>query len=275
MSNQLKIAAIKPVTRSPGMVAFLPCFQTVAEGTQCFDRSGVGNTAAFGTDLLASSAWAAANRLTIADNVAGTNRGAPFLTNTQLGFTWATDSLVVAGVVNMAAAPAATRHIVGNGADTSKTGFALRINVTTGKMLPLIYGTGGVIFGTASAATVADGADHHIIALIDGPSRKIHIFIDGVYDATSNGSSVYNGTVGGLDYSAAAGLQSGTPLVIGGQPNTLTNVATTLYSLTPTSTSYAWQVARKTGSPPSNFGDVARRLARTPLQILSSLEWPA
>ena len=282
MSNQLKLAALKPVTRSPGLVGFFPCFQAVAEGVQCLDRSGAANNAAFGTDLLASSAWAAANKLTIAASATGTNRGAPFLTPAQLNFNYDTDSLMIAGVVNTAAT-GSTQHILGTGSDnTAKTGWALRLVATTGKATMVVYGTtanGGTIFGTASGANLADGADHHVIVLIDGPRRRMYLFIDGVFDATANGSAAYTDGLYGLSFAAAMAaaptLQNTSALFLGGVSNTLTSVAATAYALTPASTSYAWQVAvKRGGSPPVNFGDVAKRLARHPLQVLSSVEWP-
>lgn len=282
MSNQLKLAALKTFVRANGMVGFFPCLQTIGEGTQCLDRSGAGNNAAFGTALLASAAWAGTNRLTIAANASGVNAGAPFITAAQLNLNYDTDSLMVAGVVNTPAL-GSTQHILGTGSDNAtKTGWALRLVATTGKAQMIVHGTtanGGTIFGTASGANLADGTDHPVIVLIDGPRRRMFVFIDGIFDATANGSAAYTDGSFGLPFSAAMAsaptLQVASPLFLGGQSNTLTSVAATAYTLTPASTSYAWQVAvKRGGSPPVNFGDVAKRLARHPLQILSAAEWP-
>ena len=54
-----------------------------------------------------------------------------------------------------------------------------------------------------------------------------------------------------------------------GQPNTGT------FALTPTATSYGWQIAKRTGFLPDNLSAIMRRLARHPLQVLTATEWPA
>lgn len=270
MSNQLRIAARRAFVRASGVIGLYPCFQGSPD-VALTDRSGAGNNAAFGAGLLATPAWANANRLTTADSVTGTVAGSPYLTGAQLGWNLATESLIVAGVVNIAATPAATRHIAGNGSSTTIRGFALRYAATTGAASIVVHGAAS-IFGTAGAA-IATGADIHVAMAYDATTQRAYLFVAGAYDATANGTSSYSSGFGGLDISAqrdnmtAACLAN--PFMFSGQPHTGT------FALTPTAQSYGWQIAKRTGALPSNIETIVRRLARHPLQVLSSTEWPA
>lgn len=270
MSDFLTIPPRRAFARAPGVVALYPCFQASPD-VQLTDRSGSGNASAFGVNLSAANAWATANRLATADNVSGTNAGAPYLSGATLNWNLLTDSLIVAGVVNIAAAPAATRHILGNASSTAIRGFAVRYNVTTGLASILAHGA-ATLFGTAGA-NIATGADVHIAMAIDATTQRAYLFVGGAYDATANGTASYAGGVGGLDFSAqtanmgAACLSN--PFMFSGQPHTGT------LALTPAATSYGWQIAKRTGALPSNIETIVKRLARHPLQVLSSSEWPA
>lgn len=273
MSNQLKIATRKAFARAPGLVGAYPCFQSVAEGAFLFDRAGgTASNGVFGGDLSAAAAWANANRLTLADNVVGNNAGCPYIPGATLNWALATESLIVAGVVNIAAAPAATRHILGNGSSTTIRGFTMRYNLTTGYPSILAHGA-ATLFGTASATSIATGADVHICMAIDGPRSRALLYIGGVYDTTANGGTEYVAATSGLNFSAqTANMEAQcltNPFMIGGQPNT------GVYALRPTSQSYGWQIAKRTGNLPSNISDIVKRLARHPTQPLSSQEWPA
>lgn len=271
MSNQLTLPARRAFVRAPGVIGLWPCFQAVAEGTTLLDRSGAGNNMSFGANLLASSAWANASRLTTADNVSGTNAGSVFLSGATMNWALATESLLVAGLVNIAAAPAATRHILGNGSSTTVRGFAMRYNVTTGLASILAHGA-STVFGTAGS-NIATGADVHIAMAIDAQYKRAYLYVGGLCDATANGTSAYAPGVGGLNYSAeeanmAAGVLANS-FVLSGQPHTAGQ------HLTPTAQSWGWQIAKRTGSLPSNIDNVVKRLARHPLQVLSASEWPA
>lgn len=271
MSNQLRLATRRAFARPPGVVAMYPCFQTTPD-VQLTDRSGAGNAAAFGANLTSSAAWATANRLTTADNVTGTNAGAPYLSGATLNWALATESLIVAGIVNIAATPAATRHILGNASSTTIRGFALRYNVTTGFPLILAHGA-ATIFGTAGGTSIATGLDVPICMAIDGPRQRAYIYVGGVYDTTANSGTEYIPGSTGMDFSAqtanmAAACLSN-PFMLSGHPNTGT------LALTPTAQSYGWQVAKRTGNLPNNLSDIVKRLARHPLQVLTATEWPA
>ena len=271
MSNQTKIAARRAFARATGVVALYPCFQSVAEGTNLIDRSGAGNGAAFGANLSAANAWANANRLTTADNVSGTVAGSPYLAGASLNWALATESLLVSGIVNIAAAPAATRHILGNGSSTSVRGFTVRYAVTTGLASIIAHGASS-LFGTAGT-NIATGADIHIAMAIDAPNQRAYLFVNGAFDATANGVASYVAGTGGLSYAAEAANMTAAclanPFMLSGQAHTGT------ISLTPTAQSYGWQVAKRTGALPSNIENVVKRLARHPVQMLSSTEWPA
>ena len=270
MSNQVKIAARRAFARATGVVAMYPCFQTSPD-VALTDRSGAGNNAAFGAGLLATPAWATANRLAVADSATGTVAGAPYLTGAQLGFDLTTQSLIVSAIVNVAATPAATRHITGNGSSTSVRGFALRISATTGASMAVAHGAASV-FGNAGA-TIATGADIHVGLAIDGPRSRMYVYVAGAYDATANNGTEYTPGVNGLDFSAQAAALAAAcvtqPWMFGAQPHTGT------FALSPASTSYGWQIAKRTGNLPDNLSTLMKRLARHPLQVLSSTEWPA
>lgn len=277
MSNQLKIATYRPVLRSTNLVGCYPCFQAVADGTQMLDRAGgAANNAAFGSALVASAAWATPGVLTTAYSATGTVAGVPFLTAAQQqSFVWGTDSMLVAGWYSCAV-PAANSFLVGNGSATNVQGFALRVAPTTGFVTPIVYGASS-LFGTASAASVATGSAKHLAVLIDGPARRLHVWIDGAYDAL-NGSTVYGPGANGLNFGASAivGTTQANVLQIGGAPNTgsASQTAAGSFSLSIGGTYYGWQVGvRKAAAPPVEMQRLISRLLRHPLQPLSQSEW--
>lgn len=270
MSNQLTLPARRAFVRAPGVIGHYPCFQASPD-VALTDRSGAGNPAAFGANLLASNAWAVANRLSVADNVTGIVAGAPFITGAVLNWNLATESLIVAGIVNIAASPASTRHITGNGSSTSVRGFALRFAATTGAASVVAHGAAS-LFGNAGA-NIATGADIAIGLAIDGPRARAYVYVAGAYDAVANNGTEYLPNFNGLDFAAqrnnmAADCLSN-PWMFAAQPHTGT------FALSPASTSYGWQIAKRTGSLPDNLSAIMRRLARHPLQVLSASEWPA
>jgi hypothetical protein len=270
VSNQLRLPARRAFARAPGVIALYPCFQGSPD-VALTDRSGAGNNAVFGAGLLATPAWAVANRLSVADSASGTVAGAPYLTGSQLGVDLTTQSLIVSGVINVAATPAATRHITGNGSSTTVRGFALRISATTGATMVVAHGAAS-IFGNAGA-NIATGADIHIGLAIDGPRARAYVYVAGAYDGTANNGTDYVPNFNGLDFSAQSAALAAAcvtqPWMFGAQPHTGT------FALSPASTSYAWQIAKRTGSLPDNLSAIMRRLARHPLQVLTATEWPA
>lgn len=276
MSNQLKIAAVKPFTRAPGVVAHYPCFQAVAEGAQLLDRSGAGNNAAFGAQLLASNAWAAAGRLTLADNTAGTQAGAPFISAAVLNLNLATESFIISGIYNSTSTASHPVFAFGeiSGAGNAANGFIYRAEVTTGfARLGVCAGTAGTVdVGTASAVSVSGAAvgDKHVGMLYDGPARRLWLVVDGVLDATANSGTGRDVTSLVATMGAGKGGTALGNLVFGGAPR-----VNPLQQQVWGCTSYGWQVAKRTGNLPSNIADTCKRLARHPLQVLTATEWPA
>ena len=119
-------------------------------------------------------------------------------------------------------------------------GVNLRTAITTGMPQIMVYNSGGTgVAGNIGATALANGADHHVCLIIDGPAKRIHFYLDGVYDATNNGV--------GLDFTSAAALMTNMgPLVFGGYPSLSAK------QLVYASSSYAWQVAKRTGGRPAN-----------------------
>jgi len=278
VSNQLKIAARRAFVRAPGVIAHYPCFQSVAEGVFLIDRSGAGNGAAFGANLSAANAWANANYLTTAENVSGTNAGAPYLTGAQLGWDINTQSLLMAGVVNVTSS-ATHGAIMGNGSSATIRGIAVRVTQnddgTVGdreKPRMLVYGA-STVFGNVGGVAVGGAGDIHIALAVDGPAQRAYLFVGGEYDAAANGNASFSVGIGGLSYaSVAADLPAAAlanPLMFNAQPHTGT------YALSANMKSNGWVVAKRTGNLPSNLAAVVKRLSRQPHQVLSSTEWPA
>lgn len=264
MSNQLRIAARRAFARAPGVIGYYPAFQAAGD-TALIDRSGAGNNAMVGADAALSTLWTATpNRLGIpADDGSGTTAKAPSIAAATINWNKDTETLLIAGMWN--GANSAMRHVVGFGGASSTAihGINLRTLVTTGMPQLMVYNSGGTgLSGNVGATVLANGADHHVGLIIDGVAKRIHFYLDGVYDASNSGV--------GLDFTAAAALMTNMgALVFGGYPHTAGK------QLVYASSSYAWQVAKRTGGRPANADDVMRRLARSPLQVLSSTEWPA
>lgn len=272
MSNQLKIAARRAFVRAPGVIGHYPCFQSVAEGAFMTDRSGAGNGAAFGAALSAATGWGTANRLTVVDNNAGSQAGAPFLSQAVLNFNLATESFIISGIFNAASV---SRPAFGfgeiSGAAGSSNGFILRANPTTGFANPQVcYGAAGATaLGTASDVNISTGADVHVGLAYDATTKKLWTLVAGSLNAAANGTtgmdvSTYVAQMGVANGGAALGN-----LVFGGTPRASGNQQVWAC------TSYGWQVAKRTGALPSNLAAIVARLARHPLQVLSSTEWPA
>lgn len=278
MTNQVRFPARRAFVRSTGVVAYYPCFQSVAEGTNLIDRSGAGNGAAFGAGLSAANAWAVANYLTTAESATGTVAGAPYLTGGVLNWNLSTQSILVAGVVNVTSS-AIHSAICGNGSSASVRGFTLRVTQndegTVGdreKVRVMVYGA-STLFGTHSAAAVGGVGDIHVALAVDGPAQRAYVFVGGVFDETANSAGPFTVGSGGLSFaSEAANITAGVlanPLMFNAQPHTGT------FALSANMKSNGWQVAKRTGNLPSNLEAVVKRLARTPHQVLSASEWPA
>lgn len=263
MSNQLRIAARRAFARAPGVIGFYPGFQASGD-TAMIDRSGAGNNATVGADATLSTMWTAtANRYNItADDGSGTTAKAAVIPAATINWNKDTETLLITGMWN--GANTALRHVFGFGSASTSTihGVNLRTSITTGMPQLMVYHSGGTSAGNVGSTVLANGADHHVCVIIDGPAKRVHLYLDGVYDASNSGV--------GLDFTAAsANMTNMGSLVFGGYPGLSAK------QLVYASSSYAWQVAKRTGGRPGNADDVVKRLARTPLQVLTATEWPA
>lgn len=276
MSNQLTLPARRAFVRAPGVIAHYPCFQAAAEGAVMIDRSGAGNNAAFGAQLLASNAWATPDRLTLADNTSGTQAGAPFLAAGVLALNLATESFVVSGMY--AATATASRPVVAfgeiSGAASAANGFILRSEVTSGvaRLAACTGAAGGLSYGTASAVAISGAGvgDKHLAMAYDAPNRKLWLIVDGVLDATANSGVGWDVAAAVAAMGAANGGTAFGNLVFGGAPR-VNPAQQQVWACS----LYGWQVAKRVGGLPANLDALARRLARHPLQVLTASEWPA
>lgn len=262
MSNQLRIAARRAFARAPGVIGFYPAFQAAGD-TALIDRSGAGNSATIGADATLSTMWTAvANRYTVtADDITGTTAKGASIPAAAIGWNKDAETLLISGIWR--GANSAIRHCFGFGSPGTSTihGVTLRSAITTGVAQISVYHSGGSAFSTAAATVIADGTDHHVALVIDGPAKRIKLWVDGAYDAVNNGA--------GYDFSAvAANLTALGPLVFCGAPSAAAK------HLVYAGSGYGWHVAKRAGSTPANINDVMRRLARTPLQPLTATEWP-
>ena len=164
MSNQLRTPPRRAFVRAPGVIGHYPCFQAVAEGAFLTDRSGAGNGAAFGANLTAAAGWAAANRLTLADNNAGSQAGGPFLSQAVLNFNLATESFIISGIYN-STNTASSHPVFGFGEITggagAANGFVLRTEASTGNARLLVcYGAAGATaLGTTAGVAASASAE--------------------------------------------------------------------------------------------------------------------
>lgn len=251
-----------------GVIALLPGFQSTSDPSpqidRLEDRSGQENHALLGANAPArSTVWGGtANRCTSVDNTSGTQVSGPSIAWSAINWDKDAESLLIHGMWSGAAGT--NRWIFGFGSNSVTTvhGFLLRAN-SAGTLRLQLADSGALRNFNDSAATVADGSIHAVTLMVDGTTKRAHVWIDGAYDATLNGSS-------GTDWSAyAATMTAFGPLVFGGCPTAAAK------DLTYASTHYGWQVAKKTGALPSNRTEIAARLARQPLLPLTTYEWPA
>lgn len=256
MPNQLKIGALRP-NLSTGYIGFYPSFQT--GDTQLTDQSGKGNHATFGADLTASVAWTTtANRYSTTEDVTGTKAiAAQLAIGTGLQFAPATESLLIFGVVAMAA-PAGTRSLLGVSVGTPNPGFGLRV-LSTGKARLDICRAGADVLLNASTGTVADGTRHSVAIAFDGSTKRAFLWVDGAAD------SAYGG---GTDISAYTDWYPFTrSFAIGGVGHNGAKVISCAQS------SFGWHLLKRTGGLPSNINDIVARLHANPVVPLTAAEW--
>lgn len=263
MSRVIKLGQVKSVTPSPGYIGYYPCFQ-VSPDVMLTDRSGQNNHATFGTDQLATPAWATASRFTVAEDVSGTKDYSASLAivSSGPGFNWSpsTESFLASFRLTMAT-PASNRPLLGTTQGTPNVGFELKVTATGKARFDLHSATSDYIFNSTSAS-VADGALHSVCLAYDATTKRVYVVVDGVIDAGFG--------AGGIDLSARTDWYPFTrKLVIGGVG------ANSNKAITAGQSGFAWHLVKRTGGLPANWANLAARLHVRPTVLISASEFPA
>lgn len=212
---------------------FIPGTQFVGSGN-ARDFSGNAADAVIPTTHSDAAVWASKGYMT---SVAGTGKGV-YVPVAASSFDLATQSMILHGVLNKAA-PAGVENPIGCGDNASLKGVYFRLN-TSGKIRPIINSSGGTVTGLAdSTGTLADASDHAFMLAMDGVTKNVYTFIDGVLDHTysnafSGGTSITAqfciGSAAGVDPTLATsydGKWKGVGLLVftGGLPLNVSQLA--------------------------------------------------
>lgn len=228
-------------------IVFYPAYVT--------DRSGQGNDMLIGASNNDLSIYGTAPYMGAASSgSADTCLGRILAATLNSRFVWPTHSLFMSMRVKFGTLVAG-RSFWGNGS-SSVDGPRLAVDGTsTSKVRLTMYygGSGGSNIGVTSAADgVSESVEHTIALLLDGPTRKATMWIDGARDLT----------ISGYNLSAISSLTMTQDLRIGGAAS---NNAHALLA-----TDY--HVLAFEGSAPSNIGDIAAYLATTRYARLRSVD---
>lgn len=167
-------------------------------------------------ELDSSVAWANPGYLTVGSGSGEVGRY-PVLLNREFSFDIGSDSVVFATVVRRPA-PTVNNNIAGCANTTSRYGFYLQERTGTNKLRPYITTDAGNFPGMPdSRAVVCDNADHSVLLAIDGPTKSVYLFIDGVLDTAAQ--TFYSGGGAVSSNLALGALQdTGTPATpVGGR----------------------------------------------------------
>lgn len=259
MSRVVKLGQIASPEPSTGIIGFWPCFQDSAD-TLVRDQSGKQQNMTFGAGLTTAEAWANANVLstvdTTADDVA-ILAAADFDYDFNVG-----DCLLISGLV-YAAAPAATRALIGNGYNSTSAQGLRFIVKATGVCAPWLYQSSGDKFLSDTTGALADSTTKHL---------TFAWYNHNVTAGTASYMIWFNGVRQYATAVAASGLGTMTPvddLRIGGN-----KTGAAAYQSMAARFS-ALQMYRSSASPTLEELDaLALRLTRSPCVPLSASEWP-
>lgn len=172
------------IENSPAVSAVKSSLITCINGNQ-FQYSGVPkDTSGNGNDLIVKAGITEAQLYANAgyfSAIAGSD-GYPYLNNSKFAFTMGQDSILVGVIVNDAV-PAANESRFGCANTTTRPGFywSARMTSGAGRVVLTTTGTGGASYqGADTACAFYDGTPHHLIIGIDGPSRSVFVWRDGV-----------------------------------------------------------------------------------------------
>lgn len=259
MSRVVKLGQIESPAPSTGIIGYWPCFQDSAD-TLVRDRSGKQQNMTFGAGLTTAEAWATANCLstveTTADDVA-------ILSAADFDYDFnAGDCLLISGLV-YAAAPAATRTLIGNGYNSTSAQGLRFIVKATGVCAPWLYQSSGDKFLSDTTGALADSTTKHL---------TFAWYNHSVAAGTASYMIWFNGVRQYATAVATSGLGTMTPvddLRIGGNKTGVSAYQSMAARFS------ALQMYRSSASPTLEELDaIALRLTRSPCVPLSASEWP-
>ena len=262
MSRVVKLGQIASPEPSAGIIGLWPCYQDSAD-TLVRDQSGLEQDIAFGAGLTAGEAWATANTFSSVETTAD-DCGILSLEDFDYDFN-AGDNLLMAFRVS-AAAPAATRTMIGQGYNsTSSQGFRLIIK-TTGVLAPWLYQSTGDKFLSDTTSAVADSSAKHVVFAwydhnVAAGTAKYMVWINGVRAYASAVSTSGLGTCTPVDALRIGGNKTGA--------SAYQSMAASFAAL------HLYRSAASAAPTLEELGAIALRLYRSPLVPLSNSEWPA
>lgn len=261
MSRIVKLGQIASPVPSLGTIGYWPCFQPSSD-TLVYDRSGNQQNMSLGAGLATAEAWANANVLstveTTADDVA-------ILSAEDFDYDFnAGDNLLIAGLV-YAAAPAATRTLIGNGYNsTSAQGLRLIVK-STGVCAPWLYQSSGDKFLSDTAGALADSSTKHFTFAwynhnVAAGTANYMIWFNGVRQYSSAVSTTGLGTMTPVDALRIGGNKTGA--------SAYQSMAARFSAL------HMYRSANGADISLDDLDAIALRLTRTPCVPLSASEWP-
>lgn len=258
MGRSVILGQTRTATTSAGYIGHWPCFQATTD-TTVLDRSGKGNALSLNS-LAAATAWATANRL--AKPVTANQH--PTLPKATLGAAWqwnATrrDSLLIAGRIRLTLT-GGSQNWLGNCNSTTEGG--IKFLVSAGGAWQIGFYDKVAAASQFSASTVVDASwgsnDHSFALLLDGPNNTFSRYVDG---------ALIEGPVALSSVTTLEPQAATFDWVFGGNQPGATGTACTMFAL------HMLAAAQSAGSP-RKPDELARRLHRSPLALVTAAEWP-
>lgn len=258
MSRSIILGQTRTATLAQGYIGFWPCMQANTD-TAVKDRSGKGNDLAFNA-LTTGEAWATANRLS--KPVTASHH--PTLPKAALAAAWrwdATrrDSLLIACRMKITLT-GASQYPMGNANSISEGG--LKWIITSGGAWQCGFYDKVAAASQFSSSAAVDASwgsnDHSLLIMMDGPNNSFSRYVDG---------ALIEGPIT-LSSVTTLGPQATTyDLVFGGNQLGNTGVACSMFAM------HMLAAPQSAGSP-RKPDELARRLHRSPLTLVSAAEWP-
>lgn len=266
MANSVVVGTAKPQSLvnggiSDAYMAYFPCLQATSDAS-LLDRSGRGVVGTFAAGLTTSEAWTTlANYLSTLETTTPDDVSIPLAAMT---YDWNAGETFVLGCRVLAAAPAATRSLFGNGYNsTSAQGFRIIIKAT-GVVAPWVYQAGGDKFLSDSTGALADGTAHsYMFAWFDhnvgAGTAKYMQWIDGARAYATETSTTGLSTMTPVDGFRIGGNKTGA--------SAFQSMAAAFRGIHLLRSTAAWTY--------ETLDNIALRLHRSPLVPLTSSEFPS